>query len=303
MQKKSLVRLTDQERRPASGFSDSWKAYCGADQTGRPMPKRRVLEGQEPARRRRRRDTAEFKSEAVPMLRDGQRARESPRGAAAAQTHPRGHHRRLRRRTELRPAAGEKNHHLRRPRGTRHQRRRSGAVVVEDLVDCLGCHACSFGASMFRCLKESTVFPVFACGNCVYYALWQKFPPVASWAVIIPLWFVALAAIRTYSELRIAAVPEVYFAIPLVLAVWLFAPGTLGPILGMWIPVCCLIGTNAALRPSQSPTLRRAVIRLSIVTGVTLVAFGVFNYVEYIRMPDQQRARYIPTWERPREVR
>ena len=35
------------------------------------MPKRRVLEGQEPARRRRRRDTAEFKSEAVPMLRDG----------------------------------------------------------------------------------------------------------------------------------------------------------------------------------------------------------------------------------------
>jgi hypothetical protein len=142
--------------------------------------------------------------------------------------------------------------------------------------------------------------PLWACGNCVYYALWQQFPPISSWAVLVPLWFVALAAIRTWHGTAITAIPPVYVAIPLVLAVWLFAPGTFGPMLGSWIPVCAVIGTVSVWRRATSPAVRQAVSRLSVSTGLLLTAFGVHDYIEYAQMPDEQRSQFVPTWERPR---
>lgn len=141
--------------------------------------------------------------------------------------------------------------------------------------------------------------PLVACGTCVYYALWQRFPPIASWAVLIPLWFVAMATLRSYFGISIAAIPHLIVAVPLVVAVWLFAPGTLGPLLGVWIPMCIVIGTISATRPSRPPVIRRAFTILTVISGLILAAFGVANTVEYWQMSAEERKQFVPLWERP----
>jgi hypothetical protein len=80
------------------------------------------------------------------------------------------------------------------------------------------------------------------CGNCVYYALWHKFPPTTSWSIIIPIWFLALSVIRTWTNEELPAIPTIFLGLPLVLAVFFFAPAEIGPPLGFWIPICCVIG-------------------------------------------------------------
>jgi uncharacterized membrane protein len=80
--------------------------------------------------------------------------------------------------------------------------------------------------------------PTLACGNCVYYAMWLRFPPISSWVVLIPLWFLALAAVRSFGKARLRAVPPFSIAVVLVLVVCTLSPGIIGPPLGFWIPVC-----------------------------------------------------------------
>ena len=169
--------------------------------------------------------------------------------------------------------------------------------LVNDYVFGRICLLCPAAPGRLACSLGASVFFVIACGNCVYYAMWKKFPPISSWILIIPIWLVALAGVRTFSAARIAAVPPIYAAIPLVLAVWLFAPGTLGPLLGVWIPFCCIIGTISGLRASQPATVRRAVATLSVLTVLSLISFGVFNYVVYNQMPPKERAKYLPVWQ------
>ena len=138
-----------------------------------------------------------------------------------------------------------------------------------------------------------------ACGNCVYYAMWHRFPPTASWVVLIPLWYLALSTIRTFSSTKLMAVMPLYLAVPLILIIFLFAPGIIGPPLGFWIPVCILVGTISGFR-NERPHLRQGVIVLSLVFAVLLLAFGTWDAIEYRRMPEARKAQLRPDWEMSR---
>lgn len=142
-----------------------------------------------------------------------------------------------------------------------------------------------------------TNFATFACGNCVYYAMWQRFPPISSWVVIIPCWFLALSSIRTFRAARLSGIPPLYVAAPLVLAVAFFAPGVIGPPLGFWIPICCAIGTWAGLARTQPKNVKAATLVVSAIVTIALVAFGAYDLVTYYQMPEAERQRFIPVWE------
>jgi len=132
---------------------------------------------------------------------------------------------------------------------------------------------------------------------CVYYAMWHKFPPTASWVVIIPLWFLVLSAVRTFSGIRLRAIPSLYVSLPLVLAVLWFAPGAVGPPLGFWIPVCCVVGTVTGLSRLQPEKARKTLMLITAGACVALVGFGVRDYVIYRRMPDAEKEKFLPVWE------
>ena len=138
---------------------------------------------------------------------------------------------------------------------------------------------------------------VLACGNCAFYALWHRFPAVVSWSVVFSVWLIALSAVRTAGGVRIPGVPPVYLALPLVLLVWLFAPGIAGPVLGIWIPVCCVIGTSSALtQPAMKH--RRVVNGLGLAAASCLLVFGAWDYVRYHQLSPEERGRWQPVWER-----
>ena len=138
---------------------------------------------------------------------------------------------------------------------------------------------------------------MLACGNCVYYAMWNRFPPTESWVVIIPLWFLILSGMRTFGAGRLKSIPPLYVAAPLVFAVFLFAPAAIGPPLGFWIPICCVVGTVSALSRKQSPGLRKSVLLLTAGVVAALTVFGVRDYVAYRQMPVEEKAKFQPVWE------
>lgn len=140
-------------------------------------------------------------------------------------------------------------------------------------------------------------FATLACGNCVYYAMWHRFPPISSWIVIIPVWFLFLSAIRTFSTNTISAVPTLHVAVPLVIAVFFFAPGMIGPPLGFWIPVCCVVGTFAGLIKNDSASVKRQLMATSALAVTALIAFGLRDYHLYNQMPTAEKEKFIPDWE------
>ena len=165
----------------------------------------------------------------------------------------------------------------------------SGIMVLE-----AGRHAYASVSWHTAQMLGASMFFVIACGNCLYYAMWHRFPPIASCGVILPIWLVALAGVRAFSGAHLTAVPPIHAAIPLVLVVWIFAPGTGGPLLYLWIPFCCVIGTISGLRAAQTVTVRRTVAKLSFLAVLSLISFGALNSVSYNRMPPEERARYLP---------
>jgi hypothetical protein len=138
-----------------------------------------------------------------------------------------------------------------------------------------------------------------ACGNCFYYAIWFRFPAISTCVVVFPVWLLALSTVRTAAGLRLAAVPSLWIALPLIAAVVWFAPGMIGPLLGVWIPICCVWGTGAALTRAESLPLRSSAIVLSLGALVALLIGGTYDYVVAARMPADQRERLRPRWERP----
>ena len=138
---------------------------------------------------------------------------------------------------------------------------------------------------------------ILGCGNCVYYAMWHRFPPTSSWVVIVPLWFIVLSVIGPSTSMRLRAIPPVYVAIPLVLAVVFFAPGVIGPPLGFWIPICCIVGTVSGLSKLQSPKTRKVVLGITVAAVVALVGFGTCDVVADNRMLAAEKERYLPAWE------
>ena len=114
---------------------------------------------------------------------------------------------------------------------------------------------------------------VFACGNCLYgYWSW-KYPPVRSLCFIFPGWLVVLALVKSIKHEPVPFVPPAWISIPLVLAVFLFAPGTAGPILGAWIPLLCLIATVACMANHNKD--RRPLVEATALLAIGLaIVFG-----------------------------
>jgi len=103
--------------------------------------------------------------------------------------------------------------------------------------------------------------------------------------------------------MRLRAIPPVYVAIPLVLAVAFFAPGMIGPPLGFWIPICCIVGTVSGLSKLQSPKTRKVVLGITVAAVVALAGFGTRDVVAYNRTPAAQKEKYLPVWEADRKAR
>jgi hypothetical protein len=127
--------------------------------------------------------------------------------------------------------------------------------------------------------------------------MWHRFPPTASWVLIIPAWFLTLSVIRTWTGKKLSAIPGIYIALPLVLAVFFFAPGMIGPPLGFWIPVCCVIGTCAGVRKHWKTPLARTLTILTVLTSVCLATFGARDYHNYDQMPAVEKEQFLPVWE------
>ena len=139
--------------------------------------------------------------------------------------------------------------------------------------------------------------PLIACGTCIHFSLWQRFPAVDSWVIIFPIWFVVLSGFRTFLWIPLLAIPRLYLAVPLVLAVAFFAPGTLGPYLGIWIPVCCVIGTISGIRKSPNSQVRTSIATVTILALASLISFAWYNYNLQSKMSSEERAKYLPVWE------
>ncbi|MBD3672657.1 MAG: hypothetical protein HUJ26_03930 [Planctomycetaceae bacterium] len=136
-----------------------------------------------------------------------------------------------------------------------------------------------------------------ACGNCVYYAMWHRFPPTASWVFIIPGWFLVLSIVRTWSDTKLSLIPRIPIAIMLVVALFFFAPGMIGPPLGFWIPVCCLVGTWTGLRNHWKTPLANKLVAVTVFVAASLVIFGVRDYRHYSQMPTSDKEKFRPIWE------
>ncbi len=145
-----------------------------------------------------------------------------------------------------------------------------------------------------------TNISVIACGNCVYDALWLDFPPTASWVIIIPCWFLVLSFIRTWTGISLSGIPPIYIAIPLVFIVFLIAPGMIGPPLGFWIPVCCIIGTWKGFQKNRRKPTTKTLLAVTVVTILMLVTFGAHDYYKFSQMPKTEMAKFLPVWERNR---
>jgi len=137
----------------------------------------------------------------------------------------------------------------------------------------------------------------FACGTCVYLSIWHRFPAIESWCLIFPLWFVALAAIRTIFRTALSGLPALWIAVPLVLLVALLSPGSAGPLLGAWIPVCCIAGTISGLRRQPVDRPRRAVRSILIIAMLALISGGAWDFIAYEQMPAEARDRLRPVWD------
>ncbi len=150
----------------------------------------------------------------------------------------------------------------------------------------------------------------FACGNCGWAAWYSSFPPTNSWCVIIPGWLLVLSALRTiYAPVspqerpQLRGVPSFVIAAPLVVLVALVAPAILGPALGIWMPVCCVLGTGSGLSRAPSPGLRNSLLMTTGIVVLLLAGFGTRDYLVYNQMTPEEKVKYLPCWKQPKSLR
>ena len=147
----------------------------------------------------------------------------------------------------------------------------------------------------------------FACGNCGWAAWYSIFPPTNSWCVIIPCWLLALSALRTVyapvspQELpRLRGVPSFVIAAPLVVLIALIAPAILGPALGIWMPVGCVVATWSGLARTPASSLRSSLLMTTSTVVLLLAGFGTRDYLVYNQMTPEEKVKYLPCWRQPK---
>jgi hypothetical protein len=141
---------------------------------------------------------------------------------------------------------------------------------------------------------------VFACGNCVYYEMWKDFPAIHTWSYIFPFWLVALSTLRAFGWGIHSMVPPLPIALTLISLAVVFAPGTVGPILGFWIPICCVGCLAVSLFHSSSAARVTRYVSVAFVVALATGAIGDFSYYSQ-RTREEWEQIYRPAWERHRQ--
>lgn len=137
-----------------------------------------------------------------------------------------------------------------------------------------------------------------ACGACVFSEIWFRFPPIASWCLIFPIWMVSLGAVRSKGGFPVRLVPPLPVSILLTVGMLLLWPGSLGPLMGIWIPVSCVAGTITTIRSQDPRAPRRIVSVIAVATTLCLVGFGAWNYSNYFALSAAERISKLPPWSR-----
>lgn len=119
---------------------------------------------------------------------------------------------------------------------------------------------------------------VLACGNCVYDAMCQSFPPTATWCVIWPVWLVVLSVLKSCGWVRLAMVPSVFITIPLVLLVSLCSPAVLGPLLGVWIPLVIVLAVLSSWNQQPSLWAHSLLVRATGLALCCLIVGAIWDY-------------------------
>lgn len=128
--------------------------------------------------------------------------------------------------------------------------------------------------------------PLFtlACGICTYWIFKSIYPFLDSWMILFSIWFLLLSIVRTVTREPLRWIPKIWWAAALFGASALVAPAFLGPLIGLWIPAGCLVGTMSALdrHRAEFPSGPR-ILRLAAVLGTTMIALLVVTAAHSIR--------------------
>lgn len=120
--------------------------------------------------------------------------------------------------------------------------------------------------------------PLFtiACGVCTYWIFKSIYPFLDSWIILFSMWYLLLSIVRTMTREPLRWIPKIWWAAALLGASVLVAPAFLGPLMGLWIPAGCLVGTVSALdrRRADAPSLPR-LRRLALGFGTIMIALLV----------------------------
>jgi hypothetical protein len=134
---------------------------------------------------------------------------------------------------------------------------------------------------------------ILACGNCVWSALYLRFPAIATFCTVTSLWLVALSILRIVLKRSISGVPSIVIVVPALILCALASPMLIGPVLFAWVPVCCAVGTVSLLR-NADPVGRRAAMRLAVVACCVGGAFGAAEYEKFGRLTQEQKDKINP---------
>lgn len=139
---------------------------------------------------------------------------------------------------------------------------------------------------------------VEACGVCVA-AVFDKFiPPILYWSLLSILWFLAIAFTASVRREKIANVPSVIAAFPLVIGLIIIGSMYLGPIslLPLLIP-CIIVTLNAFFSSKEKASRQRLTKDIKIIGTCGIIAVvGLGAYSVYLRS-SRTESDYILKWE------
>lgn len=127
----------------------------------------------------------------------------------------------------------------------------------------------------FSCFVASIVMPAtsFACGTCAEAQFWALFPPLVIWQHIGVVWFLTLATLKTIFGSKVWGIPNLFTAIVLILAAYLFSTVSVGPLAILPFLLLSGIGWIDLAKSATAPTQMKRISH--IFAGIALVfVFG-----------------------------
>ena len=118
---------------------------------------------------------------------------------------------------------------------------------------------------------------ILACGVCTHWILWTKFTAATPWAVVFTAWFGTLAVAFRSSESRPLGIPNLPWALVLVVASLLIGLAALGPLAGWWFAPSCIVATLAGIvNSNRASATKRLLASVGVLAVATLAGSGYF---------------------------